>query len=190
MERFIVGIDEVGRGPLAGPLTVGIVGLPKGFKKKELPLVRDSKKLSPEKRNEIVRAARKLKKEKKLFYTTVSISEKEIDRRGISKCLSLCIKKGLLRLPYVPSCVLLDGGLKAPEGYVQKTIIKGDSSEFAIGLASVIAKVKRDSYMEKMALRFPEYYFEKHKGYGTLEHRKFLKKYGPCDLHRKTFLHS
>ncbi len=198
--KFIIGIDEVGRGPLAGPVSVGaFVADKKGgdwilkniFENK----LRDSKKLSPKKREEIYKKFCVLKKEKKIFFSVVSISNKIIDEQGISKAIQIGIKKSLKKLHHKNNnynghhCNLkLDGLLKAPKEFKnQKTIIKGDEKDIFIACASIVAKVSRDNLMCKIALKYPKYNFETHKGYGTLLHRTNIKKYGLSPIHRRTF---
>ncbi|MSU45112.1 MAG: ribonuclease HII [Candidatus Zambryskibacteria bacterium] len=190
--RTIVGIDEVGRGPLAGPVTICIVAcgyeIYKKLKKdKRLPpLGKDSKKL---------KASDRLKYAETLNYigvpyVVVHVSSKIIDKKGISFSIRRAINTGLEKLKLDPNnCkVLLDGGLRAPlEFKNQTTIIKGDEKERIIAWASILAKVSRDSLMVKLSKKYPQYGLEKHKGYGTLEHRQAVQKYGFSDIHRKTF---
>lgn len=123
-------------------------------------------------------------------YAVAHVSNKMIDRNGISFCIKKAIKKGIDKLKLTPlKCkVLLDGSLKAPEEFKnQKTIIKGDQKEKIIAWASILAKVSRDRLMCSMAKKFPKYGLEFHKGYGTKKHRQCIKKYGPSAFHRKTF---
>jgi ribonuclease HII len=189
---YICGIDEVGRGPIAGPVTVGLV-----LYKKELagifshiPL-RDSKKLSPQKRRLIVKQLQEWKKEGRVFFTTASIRAREIDEIGISKAIKKAIKRVVSRIGFHPNDVYiaLDGGLQAPPRFrYQETIIKGDTKHRAISFASIVAKVTRDNHMELRAQDYPEYGLEQHKGYGTKSHYKAVRKHGLSPIHRRSFL--
>lgn len=191
MKRIMVGIDEVGRGPLAGPLTVcgvaRIGSLPRGFWRG----IKDSKKLSERDRSVWVARARRARARGEIIYVLASITPGVIDRIGMSASLTRAVTRILSRLPADPATthVLLDGSLYAPSHYKhQKTIIKGDEKEPLIALASIIAKVHRDAYMVRMAKRFPAYGFEKHKGYGTREHLDALAEHGISVIHRKSFV--
>lgn len=189
--KFIVGIDEVGRGPLAGPVAVCAFIMPIGFKISGFGPLKDSKKLTPKKREEIFCKLEILKNQNKVNYSVCYESAKSIDKIGLSKAIKNCIKKSLKNIKANPkNClVLLDGGIKAPEEFKnQKTIIKGDEKERAIAFASIIAKVSRDALMCKMAKKYPKYCFEIHKGYGTKKHCEIIKKEGICKEHRKSFL--
>ena len=192
----IVGIDEVGRGPLAGPVTVCVVACDsKNYTKlktdKRLPSIgKDSKKLSKEDREKYNKVLKKLAKDNDISYSINHISNKVIDSKGLSfaikKAIHLGIKK--LRLPK-SSQILLDGGLKAPKEFKnQKTIIKGDEKEKIIAWASILAKVSRDRLITKLSKKYPRYSFHIHKGYGTSYHRKMIKKHGFSPIHRRTFL--
>jgi len=192
---YIIGVDEVGRGPLAGPVTVCATIVPRRFVfgRANSDRPNDSKKLSIRKREEWFLYA---EEHPKIFYATASVSPSVIDRIGISCATMLAVERSLKKLSstWSPGLqveeveVLLDGLLHAPAKYKQKTIIKGDEIEPIISLASIIAKVTRDKYMTNLAKKYPEYGFEKHKGYGTREHYKNIKKYGISDVHRKSFL--
>lgn len=193
--QYLIGIDEVGRGPLAGPVAVGAFLISvskikslqdKGFFKG----IKDSKKLNEKKREEWLGKMQEFKEKGDLDYHISFVSNKVIDKKGISHCLRLAIRESLKKLKANPlkSKVLLDGGLKAPNEFIyQKTIIKGDEKEPIISLASIAAKVARDRKMIAYSKKFPQYGFEIHKGYGTLHHRKKIKKYGFCEIHRKSF---
>lgn len=185
--RQIIGIDEVGRGPLAGPVAVCALVLKCDFDTKNL---RDSKKLSPKQREAWFEQICVWKKEKKLDFKIAFVSASIIDKIGISKAIKKALEKSLYDLkPKNFYTILLDGGLKAPiEFKNQKTIIKGDEKEVAIALASIVAKVSRDALMIKMSKKFPNYEFHLHKGYGTRLHYERLKKHGLSPIHRKTFL--
>ena len=179
-------------------MAVGVAFVPKTFKWKLLPGVTDSKALSPKKREVIYLAARVLQKAEALDYEVVMVSAKKIDVIGISVAIREALAKALTKLekrhPNIDfatdALVKLDGGLKAPAKYrYQETIIKGDLKEQVIGLGSIMAKVTRDRYMEKVASKsaYTAYNFAKHKGYGTLEHRAAIKRFGPSDEHRLSF---
>jgi len=188
--KFIVGIDEVGRGPLAGSIVFCAFKIPVDFSAKGFGKIKDSKKLKPRNREEIFSKLYKLKKDKVIDYSIYSVSAKNIDKIGLSKAGKSCIIEVLKDLKIKPKecTVLLDGGLKAPEKYKnQKTIIKGDEKERSIAFASIIAKVFRDGLMRKLSKKYPKYRFEIHKGYGTKKHRELIKKYGLCPEHRKSF---
>lgn len=190
--RYFVGIDEVGRGPLAGPACVGAVIA----ERRDLALpffdeVKDSKKLSAQKRRLIVSHMKKAMKDEVLFYKTAFVGPEVIDAIGINQAIYLGITRVLkyLQVSHEESLVLLDGGLHAPERFKhQETIIRGDEKESLIALASIAAKVRRDRRMEDLDKRFPGYAFSTHKGYGTEVHRKLIKKHEPCPAHRKSFL--
>ena len=195
--RVIIGIDEVGRGPIAGPVTVGACQLnvshrelQKRIKQTELPL-RDSKKLTAKQREEWFRIIKDWQKEGVCITVTSSVSVDVIDRIGIAPAIARALHTCLKKLALDPSTctVMLDGGLKAPLEYThQQTIIKGDESELAISLASIVAKVTRDRYMKKMSTIHAVYGFERHVGYGTRAHYVSIEQYGVCPLHRRSFL--
>lgn len=191
----IIGIDEVGRGPLAGPVTVCAVSCDEKiyktlFKNKNLPPVgKDSKKLKPKEREIFHKYLKQLSKDGKIEFKIVHISNKVIDKKGISfsikEAISDCIKSLKIKKD---SKFLLDGGLKVPLEFTnQKTIIKGDEKERIIAWASILAKVSRDSLMIKASKKFPEYGFDIHKGYGTEKHINSIKNYGLSTIHRKSF---
>src|SRR3989344_6599467 len=175
--KYIIGIDEVGRGPLAGPVTVCAVCLPNDskywFSKKLLKGFTDSKKLSPRKREELSEIAYNAKGKGLIKFSISPVPASYIDKHGISRATFLAIKKCLRKLNLVPrECrVMLDGLLKAPKEYIfQKTIIRGDQKIKVISCASVLAKVHRDSFMTKMDKTYFQYGFKNHKGYGTKQH--------------------
>jgi len=195
-KNMIVGIDEVGRGPVAGPVAVCAVWYQAQDHKKITEYfdgMNDSKKVHVNKRRLFAKTAQELQDKGLINYTIQYGSAEKIDEEGISNCLRTGIerslkiaqKDGLTPTDYI----FLDGSLKAPETYYkQKTIIGGDGKVFAISLASVIAKVARDEIMEEYGIQYSKYGFEQHKGYGTVAHIKAIKEHGVCDLHRKTWL--
>ncbi len=186
----IIGIDEAGRGPLAGPVAVGIACIPRGFDWDAIPGVGDSKKVSAKNREAIFRRAQFLRRQGILNFVVVQISAGVIDRVGITKAVSLGITRGLKKLNMNPKFanVRLDGLLHAPLEYIhQKTIIKGDAKEKVIGLASICAKVTRDRTMVRLVRMYPTYGFDIHKGYGTKAHIEAIQKYGLSKIHRRSF---
>ena len=186
-EYFIVGIDEAGRGPLAGPVCVGAVGAKmknKNEKIKILEGVKDSKKLSARKREEWFKI---LKENKEFECHHVFVSHEIIDKFGIRKAVIFGVEKVLEKFSRKPDLVLMDGALYAPEEYRQETIIKGDEKIPLISAGSIIAKVSRDRVMMNMHKKYPEYCFNEHKGYGTKKHFEKIIKHGFCEIHRKTF---
>jgi ribonuclease HII len=190
--RYVVGIDEVGRGPIAGPVSVCAVLIPRNLGRKDFRGVRDSKKLSSKKREEWFLYMKDKKEKGRLNYAVASVGPKKIDDIGISKSIRLATKRAIDRLGVRPEeCkVLLDGGLSAPSKFKdQKTIIKGEDKEFSIALASVIAKVTRDKKMRRLSGVYPHYLFEEHKGYGTFKHYQIIRKKGMCEIHRRSFIH-
>jgi len=182
--EYIVGIDEVGRGPLAGPVTLGYVACPSRLYKRNFKKIRDSKRLTPKKREEWFSH---LKSHPALMCGVTSVGPGTIDRRGISKAVKIGIARLLACLEVKPKMLLLDGSLYAPPEYRQKTIIRGDMRIPIIAAASIIAKVTRDRKMIRLAKKFPHYGFDIHKGYGTRLHRGLLRKYGLSMVHRKSF---
>ena len=185
---FIVGIDEVGRGPLAGPVSIGVVICRHHF---SIQGITDSKLLTEKKRESIVEEAKSLE-EKGLIQTGVFSSPATlVDEIGIEEVLSSLIRDGLKKLaPDQKSYeVVLDGRLKAPREYNQQSIVHGDVLVPAISLASIIAKVERDRYMTQVAHEsYPSYGFDSNKGYGTSHHLKAIETHGPTPLHRISFL--
>lgn len=187
--KYLIGIDEVGRGPLAGPVCVCSFVIQNDFKMSVFNGIRDSKKLSAKKREEWFEKIKELKKKGSVGYKIAFVSNTEIDRIGISKSIQKAIDKCLVNINPKTCEVLLDGGIKASKEFLnQKTIIKGDEKEKVISLASIIAKVSRDKLMCDLSKKYPKYEFHEHKGYGTTKHIKKIKKYGPCKIHRKTYL--
>lgn len=191
--RYIIGIDEVGRGPIAGPVAVCAFMCPPDFFNSieiDTPL-RDSKKLSAKQRGEWFEYLKKCKKEGKCEYAVSYVSPENIDKFGISKAIKKALETSLLKVATSGEgvSIYLDGGLKAPEQFIhQETIIKGDELHPVISCASIMAKVSRDAVMHKFAQEYPEYGFENHVGYGTSAHYKAIEKSGITPLHRKSFL--
>ncbi len=192
MKSWIIGVDEAGRGPLAGPVAVGVAMVGKDFDWGLVPGVNDSKQLSEKNREAIFLAAKKLKKEGKLDFVVSMVSASVIDKIGIVPAINLAMERCLKKISAQSDLVTvkLDGSLRAPEHFKdQETIIKGDSKEKVIGLASIVAKVTRDRYMVQKAAQplFAPYNFAAHKGYGTKAHRAAIQKNGLSDLHRATY---
>lgn len=190
--RFTLGADEAGRGPLAGPVAVGVVSVPEGFDvAREFPGVRDSKKLSEKKREALFAMLETRSALGDVRFVVELESAKTIDREGIGSAVRRALWRGVNALASDAALVevLLDGALKAPPEYAQKTIVNGDDLVPLISLASVAAKVTRDRLMVAYAKRYPTYDFQRHKGYGTRAHYSSLEKYGPCAIHRRTFIH-
>ncbi len=187
--EYLVGIDEAGRGPLAGPVAVGVVKVANDFDWNQCPGVHDSKQLSPKQRREIYKCTQILKKAGELDFAVAMVGAKIIDRTGIVSAIRVAMQRAIKRLELSPNeaFIKLDGGLYAPVEFSQSTIIKGDQSEKEIGLASIMAKETRDAYMCRKAIRFPAYDFATHKGYGTKFHRQVIKEWGLCVEHRHTF---
>lgn len=190
--RDCIGVDEAGRGALAGPVAVGAAYVPIGFDWTRLIGVRDSKQLSAKARERIFNEAQVLRRMGEIDFKVALVGAVAIDRIGITGAVTLGIVRSLARLSREPTLVSvkLDGLLKAPPLYEdQETVIRGDQTEPAISLASIMAKVTRDRYMVRMAKRYEDYGFEIHKGYGTMRHRTAITKHGICDIHRKYFIH-
>ena len=190
--RYVLGVDEAGRGPLAGPVSVGVVAVVEGFDVlKEFPSVRDSKKLSEKKREHIFTQLEARVAQGDARFAVEFESAETIDTEGIVVAVRRALWRGVNAL--APDAALvriqLDGALKAPPEYAQETIINGDELIPLISLASIAAKVSRDRLMLELAQKYPEYGFEKHKGYGTKAHYEMLKKHGLCAIHRRSFIH-
>lgn len=190
----LVGIDEVGRGPIAGPLCMGGCALLRERAAefyRYMHGLRDSKRLTPANREQWASTLYMCAKKGICQLSLAFVSEQTIDERGLAYALRIAADTVLSSLSIVPSdsFVMLDGALKAPSIYrFQESIINGDEQEPLIAAASVIAKVRRDRHMVKLAAQYPNYGFEKHKGYGTKSHYRALSMLGPCELHRKSFL--
>lgn len=194
MSRNSFGIDEAGRGPLAGPVSVAVFGMKKGFSIKKFPKGRDSKKMSEKEREDWFTIFEKEQEAGNVYFEVALPSAKIIDKKGIVGAINLAMKKCLDNLEKrgvlsADSQLLLDGALKAPAAFLkQKTIIKGDEKEKLIACASIVAKVSRDRLMKKLPKKYAVYDFGIHKGYGTLKHRQAIKEFGLSDMHRKSFL--
>lgn len=193
MEKYIVGIDEAGRGPIAGSVAVGVFVIQKNFAKKLrkiFPGLNDSKKLDEKNRERIFLLIENAKEKDEVDFCVTLVSEKVIDQKGITKAVQIGIDKGIkkLNLNYRDTFIYLDGLLKAPKEFSQETVIKGDAKIAVISAASICAKVIRDRYMKKLVKKYPEYGFERHKGYGTKEHYKALEKYGLSFIHRRSYI--
>ncbi|MCI6957352.1 MAG: ribonuclease HII [Candidatus Faecousia sp.] len=179
--EIICGVDEAGRGPLAGPVCAAAVILPKYL---EIPGLTDSKKLSDKRRRELFPEIQR----QALAYGIGFASEKEIDEINILQATFLAMERALAQLSIPPELALIDGNREKDFGLPVKTVIKGDSLSANIAAASILAKVSRDDLMLEMAREYPQYGFEVHKGYGTKAHYDALRMYGPCPIHRQTFL--
>ena len=193
MRRFLVGVDEAGRAPLAGPVSVGFVAVEEGFDVMHaFPGLRDSKKLTPEKRDELYGLLEEFSRKGDVRFCVRFSSAEYIDERGITKAVARAIEQGVRALMPEPRGVrvLLDGLLHAPKEYRQQTIIGGDNLVPIISLASIAAKVRRDRLMKRLARQFPGYGFEIHKGYPTKMHYEALKNLGISEAHRRTYCSS
>ena len=179
--KYIAGVDEAGRGPLAGPVYAAAVILPESA---FIAGINDSKKLSEKRREELFDVIT----ETALAYSIFSIDEKRIDEINILNATFEAMNGAVNNLKIKPEYVLIDGnrinGITLPH----ETVVKGDSKSISIAAASILAKVSRDRYITEIAKQYPEYGFEKHKGYGTATHTEAILKYGPCPIHRRTFL--
>lgn len=179
--NIVCGVDEAGRGPLAGPVYAAAVILPKGY---VIDGVNDSKKLSEKKRDMLFDVIKK----EAISYSIGIASEQEIDEINILQATFLAMRRAVDGLSIQPDIALIDGNKKPGLSIAEWDIVKGDGKSANIAAASIIAKVSRDRYMLELAEKYPEYQFEKHKGYGTKLHYEMLEKYGISPVHRKTFL--
>lgn len=179
--NIICGIDEAGRGPLAGPVYAAAVILPPDC---VIDGLNDSKKLTEKKREKLFDEI----KEKALAYGIASADEKEIDEINILNATFLAMKRAVNSLSVKPDLALIDGNQKPHTGIEEVTVVKGDAKSMSIAAASVLAKVSRDRFMLDMAEKYPQYEFERHKGYGTKLHYEKIAQYGVCEIHRRTFL--
>ena len=180
--KLIAGVDEAGRGPLAGPVVCACVIMPMESEK-IIEGVNDSKKLSAKKREELFDKIVDIA----ISYSIVEIDEKKIDEINILQATKLGMKRAVENLKVMPDLVLVDA-VKIDVALPQENIIKGDALSYNIAAASILAKVYRDKLMENLDKKYPEYNFAKHKGYGTKAHIEALKKYGKCEIHRETFI--
>lgn len=179
--RYICGVDEAGRGPLAGPVCAAAVILPAGI---DIPGLDDSKKLTDKRRRELFPIIQK----EALAYGIAFADEKEIDNINILQATFLAMERAISQLDIKPDVALIDGNREKDFGIPVETVIHGDSLSASIAAASILAKVTRDDYMLEMAEQHPGYGFEVHKGYGTKAHYAALLEKGPCPIHRMTFL--
>jgi len=185
-KKIIAGIDEAGRGPLAGPVTAAVVvissELPRSLTRTK---IRDSKQLSAKQREEIFE---RIKDEPKIEWRVSCVYPKTIDRINIWQATLLTWKRCLKKLKNQPDFLFLDGRAIIPRLKIeQQAIIKGDQKILLLSLASIIAKVHRDRLMKRLGCKYPEYEFAQHKGYGTKLHSERLRKFGPCEIHRRSF---
>lgn len=178
---IICGIDEAGRGPLAGPVYAAAVVLPDGL---DIPGLNDSKKLTPKKRDILFDLIREQAED----YCVASASVEEIDTLNILQATFLAMRRAAEGLHNPLDYALVDGNKDPGLLIATETVIKGDARSMSVAAASILAKVSRDRYMLEMAEQYPEYQFEKHKGYGTKLHYQMLAAYGPSPIHRRTFL--
>lgn len=180
--KTICGIDEAGRGPLAGPVYAAAVILPTGL---EIAGLNDSKKLSEKKREQLFDVIC----EKAIAYSVGIATEKEIDDINILNATFLAMKRAVEGLEIKPDYALIDGNCYPHiEGVTEEIVVKGDAKSMSIAAASILAKVSRDRFMLELTEKYPEYCFDKHKGYGTKLHYEKLAEFGPSQIHRMTFL--
>ncbi len=179
--NIVCGVDEAGRGPLAGPVFAAAVILPDNLG--DLG-INDSKKLSEKKRDALFDVIR----EKAIAYCVASADEKEIDEINILNATFLAMKRAVEGLSVKPDIALIDGNRKPCTGVEEMTLVKGDAKSISIAAASILAKVSRDRYLSQLDEKYPEYQFAKHKGYPTALHYEMIKKHGISPVHRLTFL--
>lgn len=177
----VCGADEAGAGPLAGPVYAAAVILPDDF---DLPWLNDSKKVTPKRRKALFDQI----KEQAVAWAVASVGEREIDEINILNARMKAMDLAIHQLDPAPDFALIDGNRNKGITIPNRMVVHGDSLSASISAASILAKVSRDRYMLEMAERYPEYHFEQHKGYGTKLHYEMLHKYGPCPIHRLTFL--
>ena len=178
--KNIAGIDEAGRGPLAGPVVAAAVILPS---KVNIPGLNDSKKLSTKKREELFPKIQEIS----VSYGVAVVGQKVIDNINILQAARLAMKQAVETLKITPGLLLIDGNQKIDSTLNQWAIVKGDSRSLSIAAASVLAKVTRDRIMDDYHKLYPQYEFNRHKGYGTKLHRNLIQEHGPCPIHRNTF---
>ena len=179
--RLICGVDEAGRGPLAGPVYAAAVILPRGLVLEGLD---DSKKLTEKKREALFDPIR----EQAIAYGIASASVEEIETKNILNATFLAMNRAIEKLSPVPALALIDGNRNTGITFPSRCVVKGDAKCADIAAASVLAKVSRDRFMLEMARQYPQYRFEQHKGYGTKLHYDMLREYGPSPIHRMSFL--
>ena len=182
---LVCGCDEAGAGPLAGPVYAGAVILPRGL---ELPWLNDSKQVTPKRRDLLFDRI----KEEAVAWAAASVSPEEIDATDILSARVKAMQLAIDALPVQPDYALIDGNRDKGKHFAlvtpHETVVKGDSRSASIAAASIVAKVSRDRVMEELAEKYPQYRFERHKGYGTRLHYEMLDKYGPSPVHRRSFL--
>lgn len=181
--QYIAGVDEVGRGPFAGPVVCAAVILPLE-KTNLIEGIDDSKKLKEGERERLAELIR----ERAIAYKICEVDNKTIDRINILQATKLCMKQAVEGLAVEPDVVFVDGNFKIDISFPQQTLIKGDALSYSIGAASILAKVYRDRLMCEFDKIYPQYGFAKHKGYGTKMHRDAIREYGLCEIHRRTFI--
>lgn len=183
--EYLAGVDEAGAGPLAGRVYAAAVILPQGA---ELPYLNDSKKVTPRRRDLLFDLIR----EQAVSYSVAWAEAEEIDQLDILNCRMLAMQRAIDGLEPAPQLVLVDGnrdhGSRCAIIAPHELVVKGDAHSASIAAASILAKVSRDRYMEEMAQAYPQYAFDKHKGYPTKLHYELLREYGPCPIHRRSFL--
>lgn len=182
---LVCGCDEAGAGPLAGPVYAGAVILPRGL---ELPWLNDSKQVTPKRRDQLFDEI----KESAVAWAAASVSPEEIDATDILSARMKAMQLAIDALSPAPGYALIDGNRDKGKHFAivtpHETVVKGDSRSASIAAASIVAKVSRDRVMEELAEKYPQYRFERHKGYGTKLHYEMLEKYGPSPVHRRSFL--
>lgn len=183
--EYLAGVDEAGAGPLAGRVYAAAVILPQGV---ELPYLNDSKKVTPRRRDLLFDLIR----EQAVSYSVAWAEAEEIDQLDILNCRMLAMQRAIDGLEPAPQLVLVDGnrdhGSRCAITTPHQLVVKGDAHSASIAAASILAKVSRDRYMEEMAQVYPQYAFDKHKGYPTKLHYELLREHGPCPIHRRSFL--
>ena len=179
--QLVCGVDEAGRGPLAGPVCAAAVILPPDL---EIPGLNDSKKLTDKKRRELF----EIITTEAVSYGIALVGEKEIDEINILQATFRAMEQAVARMEVHPDIVLVDGNREPSMGMPVKTEVKGDSLSASIAAASILAKVTRDRLMEQLDGTYPQYGFAVHKGYGTKRHYEALREFGPCPIHRMSFL--
>ncbi len=180
-EQLLCGVDEAGRGPLAGPVCAAAVILPRGLC---IPGLNDSKKLTEKKREALYDVICSSAVSYGIAFATVD----EIEEVNILNAAMLAMNRAIEKLSVQPTLALIDGNRNSAIKIASRCVVKGDAKCADIAAASVLAKVTRDRYMLEMAEKYPQYKFEKHKGYGTKDHYAALREYGPCEIHRPSFL--